>query len=92
MVARGEYFLSYLKPSQGTAYRSKQPSWLTSDLLSSYDGFWVVSKKAPHAEALLKELAGSKGFTLICSIIWAFSYLDVITQTTIPFFRIDRFS
>ncbi|NVJ92799.1 MAG: transporter substrate-binding domain-containing protein [Methylocystaceae bacterium] len=58
MVARGEYFLSYLKPSQGTAYRSKQPSWLTSDLLSSYDGFWVVSKKAPHAEALLKELAG----------------------------------
>jgi len=59
LSGRGDYFLSYLKPSEEIAerkgYKAKD-EWLLSDKIATFDVFWVVSKKAHKAEELLRQL------------------------------------
>lgn len=59
LSGRGEYFLSYLKPSEEIAERKgykEKDEWLLSDKISTFDVFWVVSKKTHKAEELLSQL------------------------------------
>ena len=59
LAGRAEYFLSYLKPSREIAARkgyTGQDNWLVSDEISKFDVYWVISKKMPRGEQLLKRL------------------------------------
>ncbi len=59
LAGRADYFLSYLKPSREIAARkgyTGQDNWLVSDEISKFDVYWVISKKMPNSEELLRKL------------------------------------
>ncbi|SCA55725.1 exported hypothetical protein [Candidatus Terasakiella magnetica] len=58
-AGRGDYFLSYLQPSQEIAKRKgylQAGTWLVSDPISTFDVYWVVSAKAANAKRILARL------------------------------------